>query len=142
MSLSLPVLWLLAGILLCILEFVLPTAFVELTMGISAILVAIVAQVVPSIGIQVALWLLLSVLLTVVIRRLMPKRTPHQIADSREAQTLTEILPGETGRVLYEGNSWQARCGDHQISIAPNQRVYVVERKGTTLIVLPENLLK
>ena len=142
MSFSIPVLWLIAGVILCLLEFILPTAFVELTMGISAILVALLAQVIPQLSIQVILWLVLSVLLTVVLRRVMPKQTPHIIADSREAKTLTEILPGQTGRVIYEGNSWQARCGDEHLTIAPNQKVYVVERRGTTLIVLPDNLLR
>jgi membrane protein implicated in regulation of membrane protease activity len=59
--------------------------------------------------------------------------------DATEAETLTEILPGKTGRVLYEGNSWNARC-DVGGTIAPQQRVYVVGRKGTTLIVVPELL--
>lgn len=141
MSLSTPLLWLIAGAILCVMEFVLPTAFVELTMGISAILVAILASFVPSVGIQVALWLVLSIVLTILLRRIFPHRQSRQIEDSKEAQTLTEILPGQTGRVLYEGNSWQARCDDEQLTIAPKQKVYVVGRKGTTLIVLPASLV-
>ncbi|MEL7354902.1 MAG: NfeD family protein, partial [Cyanobacteria bacterium J06560_5] len=54
-----------------------------------------------------------------------------------EARTTTEILPGKTGRVIYEGNSWQARCEDDQVAIAPDQEVFVVQRKGNTLIVIP-----
>jgi len=46
---------------------------------------------------------------------------------------------GKEGRVLYEGN-FLARCDDHNLAIAPNQKVYLVRREGTTLIVLPENL--
>lgn len=141
MSLSLPMLWLIAGLLLCVLEFILPTAFVELTMGISAIVVAIVAQVVPNLILQVGLWLMLSIILTLLMRRLLPRKTHHTIQESREAQTLTAILPGQTGRVIYEGNSWQARCGDEGLTIPPNQKVYVVDRRGTTLIVIPENLI-
>jgi membrane protein implicated in regulation of membrane protease activity len=110
-------------------------------MGLSAIIVAIFALSVPNFSAQVALWLLLSVVLTILLRRLVPPSKHRQIEDSREAQTLTEILPGQTGRVLYEGNSWQARCEDDDLTIAPNQRVYVLERRGTTLIVLPANLL-
>lgn len=135
-------LWLIAGLILCVLEFVLPTAFVELTMGISAIIVAIVARLVPNLILQVVLWLILSVVLTLLVRRLLPSKTHHTIQDSREAQTLTAILPGQTGRVIYEGNSWQARCEDEGMTIAPNQRVYVVDRRGTTLIVIPESLLR
>ncbi len=134
-------LWLIAGLLLCLMELFLPTAFVELTMGISAIVVAFVAQVVPSLTAQVALWLLLSVALTLLLRRLLPPRKHSPLADSQEAKTLTEIAPGQAGRVIYEGNSWQARCEDEQITIAPNQKVYVVGRRGTTLLVLPEHLV-
>ncbi|WAL60947.1 NfeD family protein [Thermocoleostomius sinensis] len=141
MSLGTPLFWIIAGVSLCMLELVLPTAFIELTMGLSAIIVAIFALSVPIFSVQVALWLVLSIVLTILLRRLVPPRKHRQIEDSKEAQTLTEILPGQTGRVLYEGNSWQARCEDDDLTIAANQRVYVLERRGTTLIVLPANLL-
>ncbi|MBW4516549.1 MAG: NfeD family protein [Timaviella obliquedivisa GSE-PSE-MK23-08B] len=138
---TLPFLWLIAGIALCALEFVFPTAFIELTMGMSAILVAILARFIPSVGIQVGVWLALSISLTLLLRRFLPKPQNRTIDDSKEARTLTGILPGQTGRVLYEGNSWQGRCADEEMAIAANQKVYVIERRGTTLIVMPENLL-
>jgi membrane protein implicated in regulation of membrane protease activity len=134
-------LWLMVGIALIALEFVFPSAFIELAMGLSAIVTAIVARFVPSIGIQVVVWMLLALGITFLARRFFPKRRNRTIEDSQEATTLTEILPGATGRVLYEGNSWQARCADDGLAIAPNQRVYVVERRGTTLMVMPDNLL-
>jgi membrane protein implicated in regulation of membrane protease activity len=141
MPLSTPLFWLIAGIILCLLEFVLPTAFVELTMGISAIIVGLTAKWVPSLGAQVTLWLVLSVLSAVVLRRFVPVGKTRVLEETREAQTLTEIPAGQSGRVLYEGNSWRARCADEQLAIAPDQRVYVVERRGTTLIVMPEDVL-
>lgn len=139
---SAPILWLIAGLVLCLMELVLPTAFVELTMGISALIVAFVAWVVPSLLIQVIVWLLLSIGLTVVLRRILPKRSHSIIEDAKEATTLTTISPGQTGRVLYEGNSWQARCEDENLAIEPEQKVYVVGRRGTTLIVIPERLVR
>ncbi|MBF2075377.1 MAG: NfeD family protein [Synechococcales cyanobacterium C42_A2020_086] len=138
---SAPLLWLIAGVLLCVMEFVLPTAFVELTMGLSAILVAFIAFVVPSFGVQVAIWFGLSLALTLLLRRFLPKRSSSKLIDAHEAQTLTAIPAGQTGRVLYEGNSWQARCEDESLTIAPNQIVYVVGRRGTTLLVLPKSLI-
>jgi membrane protein implicated in regulation of membrane protease activity len=138
---TLPVLWLMAGLALCVLEFVVPTAFVELTMGISAIGVAALALFVPQLGIQVAVWLALSITLTLLSRRFLPQPRNRTIEDSQEAKTLTGISPGEVGRVLYEGNSWQARCADDELAIAANQKVYIVERRGTTLIVMPQNIL-
>lgn len=58
-----------------------------------------------------------------------------------EATTLTEIKPGEVGRVLCEGYSWQARSEDQDQAIAPNQKVYVVRREGTTLFVIPTSIV-
>ena len=132
---------LIAGIALCILEFTVPTAFVEFTMGISAIIVAFVAMVVPSFGIQVAIWLLLSVGLIILSRRLVPSKQSSSIEDAREAKVLTDISPGQVGRVLYEGSSWQARSGEDDVAIAPDETVLVIARKGNTLIVIPEKSL-
>lgn len=133
--------WMLAGVSLCIMEFIIPTAFVELTMGISAIAIALTASSLP-LGLQVALWLMLSVLLNVLLKRFIPKQKSRLIEDAKEARTLTEILPGEAGRVIYEGNSWRARCEDEEQAIAPNEKVYVIRRQGTTLIVMPEHTIR
>lgn len=131
-------LWLIAGVILCAMEFVLPTAFIEFTLGLSALVVALVALVVPQVAIQLIIWLLLSILLTVLVRRFVPtSRATAAIADATDATTLTEIPAGAPGRVLYEGNSWAARCDDPELAIAPNEPVYVVGRRGNTLLVMP-----
>ncbi|MEB3309958.1 MAG: NfeD family protein [Snowella sp.] len=132
-------LWIIAGSVLCLMELFLPTAFVALMMGISAIAVALIALVVPSFGLQVSLWLILSTLFVIASRRFVPKRSKklleHQ--DAIEAEALTPISRGKSGRVLYEGNSWRAECQDQHITITTGQKVYVVSRKGNTLIVYP-----
>lgn len=133
--------WLMAGVVLCLMELFLPTAFIEATLGISALIVSIFALFIPQVSIQVGLWLVFSVLTVLVLRRFLPKRTPYTLAASTEARTITAIPPGETGRVLYEGNSWQARCEDYQTEIPTHQRVIVVGRQGNTLLVIPEHAL-
>lgn len=134
--------WLLAGAVLCFMELLLPSAFVAFMMGISAFVVALLSVVGLSIWLQVAIWLLLSTVLVVLSRRfLQPRRRNFKIQDAIIAETLIEIPAGKTGRVLYEGNSWRAKCDDEKLSIPPHQRVYVVRREGTTLIVMPENIL-
>ncbi|MGK7955979.1 MAG: NfeD family protein [Crocosphaera sp.] len=137
-------LWLIAGAILCFSEAVFPVAFVAFMMGISAIVVAAIALVIPSFPIQVILWLSFSTLSIVGSRRFVPKRKTlnSTVGDSQEGETLTEIAPGKIGRVLYEGNSWQAMCADHNLAILPHQKVYIVTRKGNTLVVLPEFLDK
>ena len=134
-------LWLIAGVVLCLMEALLPTAFTELTLGISAIIVGLLAFVIPQVGIQVALWLFLSVLFLLLFRRFMHTQPPRLLEDSREAQALTEIMPGQLGRVIYEGNSWQA-LSESDRAIAPNQPVVVIGRRGTTLIVMALNQLE
>jgi membrane protein implicated in regulation of membrane protease activity len=139
----LTLLWLIAGSALCLVELFVPTAFVAFMMGISALLVAVVALVIPQFTITVALWLGLSAILIFFVReRLMPRRRSSLLQDAQEAETLTEILPGKGGRVRYEGNSWRAICADEGCAIAPHQNVYVVRREGNTLIVLPRQLLE
>jgi membrane protein implicated in regulation of membrane protease activity len=134
------ILWFVAGTLLCLVEVILPTAFTAFAMGASALLVALVAWLLPKwVGLQILLWMVFSTAFVYLTHRLMPKHKVTAIEDAKEAQTLTEILPGQTGRVLYEGNSWRARCEDEKVAIASDQKVYVIGRKGTTLIVMPEH---
>ncbi|MCX7592858.1 MAG: NfeD family protein [Fischerella sp.] len=134
------IIWLLVGAGLCLIELFLPTAFVALMMGISAFVVALLSPAfLGKLWLQVVVWLLLSTFLIVLFRRLLtPPRGKSKIQDAIAAETLTEIPAGKPGRVLYEGNSWRARCYDDHLAIAPNQKVYVVRREGTTLIVMPD----
>ncbi len=136
-----PLIWLIVGSLLCLMELIFPTAFVEFIMGLSAIVVGGIALVLPYVNLQVFLWMILSGVFIFLSRRFLRRTRVTILEDAKEAQTLTEIPPGETGRVIYEGNSWRARCEDDQITIKPHQKVIVVRREGTTLIVIPETLL-
>ena len=135
--------WLLGGSVLCLTELFLPSAFVCFIMGTSALMVGLLSYLgIGNLWIQVAAWLLLSTTLTIISRRfLQPRRRKSLIQDAAIGETLTEILPGQVGRVLYEGNSWRAKCDDHKITLPSQQTVYVVRREGTTLIVMPDNFL-
>ncbi|MEM6423881.1 MAG: NfeD family protein [Cyanobacteria bacterium P01_H01_bin.119] len=138
---NLALFWLIVGAALCFMELLVPTAFVESALGIAAFVVALLSLVVPSFNLQVVLWMVLSLGFIFLLKRFSPKTTPRAIAESTEGRTLTAIAPGETGRVLYEGNSWQARCDDQKLSIDANEPVFIVSRKGNTLFVLPEREL-
>jgi len=132
-------LWLVVGGALCLMELFIPTAFVEMSMGVAALFVALVSPLVPQLTVQLFLWLVFSVFLVWAVKRWLPKQKPYSIADATEATTLTEISPERIGRVLYEGNSWAACCeGDW--TIPTDCRVVVVGRRGNTLIVMPEDL--
>ena len=135
--------WLIAGSLLCLMELFFPTALVAFMMGVSALLVAIVALVIPYPSVQLMLWLISSTLLIVFTKRfLTPTRKVSPWQDGEEGETLTAIEPGKAGRVMFEGISWRAVCADDQIAINPQESVYIVNRKGNTLFVLPTNIIK
>lgn len=139
---SLPLFWFIVGAVLCLMELFLPTAFVEATFGVSALIVSAIALLIPQFGVQVCIWLVLSVLFTWGLKRFVPKRTPYILADATEARTLTAIAPGKTGRVLYEGNSWQARCEDQDVLIGADELVIVTGRRGNTLWIIPEQSIQ
>lgn len=140
---SFPLFWLIIGAVLCLMELFLPTAFIEATLGVSALLVAAIALLIPQqFMIQAILWLVLSVLTTLGLKRFVPQRTPYTLADSAEARTLTAIPAGKTGRVLYEGNSWQARCEDTELTIGADEQVIVLQRQGNTLLIMPERSIR
>jgi len=125
------------GIVLCLMELLLPTAFIESALGVSAFIVALLTFVVPGVNYQIALWMVLSALTFWALKRFIPNRTAPALREATEARTITEIAPGKIGRVIYEGNSWQARCSDDNAAVEPDQEVFVIERKGNTLIVMP-----
>ncbi|MFP4101992.1 NfeD family protein [Coleofasciculus sp.] len=143
--------WLGSGVVLCLLELFLPKAFsqkfrlVPLSMGIISLIIAFsLFRMTRFVAFrwQVAYWMLLSTASIIWIRPMLLKRKKFKVPEATEARTLTEIFPGETGRVLYEGSSWAARCQEWQMSIPVNQTVYVVGQEDNTLIVLPEHLFR
>ena len=112
-------------------------------MGVGAIAVAAVCFFLPlPPNLQIALWLVFSTTAVITSRKFFtPRSTKRVLSDDPEAETLTAIAAGKTGRVLYEGNSWRAKCADETLDIQPNEIVYVVRQEGTTLYVLPRHLL-
>ncbi len=135
--------WIIVAGILCSMEFVFPTAFVSFMMGIAAFLVAIVSLFLPQYTLLIGLWLIFSTGLTILSRRLFtPKRKISITGDDLEATAIGGIPAGSAGRVLYEGNSWRAKCADETRDIAPNEPVFVVRKQGNTLIVLPSKMLE
>ena len=129
--------WVIIGVALCAMELLIPSAFIESALGVSAFIVALLSFVVPGWNYQILIWMVTSLLMFWALKRFIPNRTAPALREATEARTTTAIAPGQVGRVIYEGNSWQARCEDSQVSIEPDREVFVVERRGNTLIVIP-----
>jgi membrane protein implicated in regulation of membrane protease activity len=131
--------------------------FVILMLGVSAILMALILWRIEDIfgiywpvfmtvdgalTLQILYWLGLAFTFVFWVRPMFYRVQLATMVESNEAETLTEIHPGQMGRVLYEGCSWQACCEHFQETIAPHQRVYVVGRKDNILFVIPEDLFR
>jgi membrane protein implicated in regulation of membrane protease activity len=142
MNLTPSQIWLLISFVLLLVELLIPipTFLIAGAMGLAALFVAAIALVVPFTVLHIVLWILSSGALIWYSRRFIPKDS-HKLRDSTEGVTLTEIPAGESGRVQYEGNSWKARCEDPHLTISAQQKVVIVRRQGTTLIVVPEHWL-
>jgi membrane protein implicated in regulation of membrane protease activity len=136
-------LWLIVGTALCLLELIVPTAFTAVCLGMSALLVSLLALVLPSwVGLQIAIWMLGSCGFVAWGYHTNKKRTPRKILEATEAEALTAMMPNQTGRVLYEGASWRAKCAEGVDSIEPQEKLHVVGREGNLLIVMPMHLLE
>jgi membrane protein implicated in regulation of membrane protease activity len=136
-------LWAIVGTTLCLIELLVPTAFTAVCMGVSALLVSLVALAIPSwIGAQIVIWMLCSCGLIILGYHINKKRSSRKIQESTEAEALTAMMPNQPGRVLYEGASWRAKCADGVESIEAHEQLHVVSREGTTLIVMPIRLLR
>ncbi|MFB2938122.1 NfeD family protein [Aerosakkonemataceae cyanobacterium BLCC-F154] len=157
-SFSPPWLWFTVGVVLCSTEFFLakklPKKFqnIALLLGISAFVtsisvwqMAVFMEVDWSLTnnydedfpIQIVYWMGISLASVIWVRPGLSKSKKTVIPDAKEAKTITEVLPGKPGKVLYEGSYWKAFCVDKQMAIAPNQKVSVLRREANTLIISP-----
>ena len=153
--------WLLLGLVVSSLEYFLRKfitktyRFVVLMIGVSSILMAFILwriedifniywptlmSVEGALTLQILYWIGLAFTFIFWVRPMFYRVQISTMVESNEAETLTEIHPGQIGRVLYEGCSWQARCEHCQETIAPHQKVYVVDRRDNILFVIPEDL--
>lgn len=146
--------YLLLGIVLCIAEFLLPKniaqkyRYIALMTGIGSLLVwlqmwrklAITNYLTD--GLLVVYWGVICFSLVVWIRPIFFRSKTNKIKEADEAKTLTEILPGKMGKVLYEGGTWSALCKNCNEVISVNQKVYVIGREGNTLIIAPQDFFE
>lgn len=95
-----------------------------------------------ALSLQLLFWLGLAFTAVFWVRPMFHRRKRTPIREANEAETLTEILPNQLGRVLYEGSSWQACCENYQETIATGQKVYVLRREGNILFVAPRELFE
>jgi membrane protein implicated in regulation of membrane protease activity len=95
-----------------------------------------------ALSLQLLYWMGLAFTSIIWVRPMFHHRKRSAIPQATEAETITIIQPGQMGRVLYEGCSWQACCENYTGTIAPHQKVYVLHREGNLLFIAPEDLFR
>jgi membrane protein implicated in regulation of membrane protease activity len=129
-------LWLFSGLLGLLLGAFIGEPSI-LALAIAAIITAIVAITVPSFPIQLAIWVILAFCLAIIMRGMVPRESPD-LKPPTQGEVSETILPGKMGHVFYEGTLWKARCQISDATLPVGTTVYIVERQGNTLVVLPE----
>ena len=139
MDIPVPVLWLIAGLLLMLLEVVAPGVFL-MWLGLAALGTGLVIQVAdPGFAWQVVVFAAFAAVTIAIGLRVRSSRsaalvnTPASGLVGREAVALD--FHGQTGRVRVGDSDWNARLAHGTEPPAPQSRLRVVGVDGTTLIV-------
>lgn len=138
-----PTYWLILGVILIVVEVAAP-GLVSIFFGLSALLVALLTLLIPSIPEEMA-WLLFAVLSVVflfTLRRWCRKvftGKRSQVEDElrndisgRTAVVVVRIQPDQPGKVEFHGTNWQAVSSE---TLDPGVQVRIVKQDSITLTV-------
>jgi inner membrane protein len=136
-----PVHWLYFGVAMVLLEVMTPGALVSIFFGIAALLVALIAWLLPCLnsGWQWLLFSVFSVLSIVLLRKSLKNvfagrrevsESPDDAFSGKKAAVTETIAPNRPGRVEFNGTSWVAEA-DHEIAAGTSVRI--VQRANLTL---------
>lgn len=136
--------WFVVGVVLLLLEFVIPGVFI-LFFGIGAWITSLCVYLFePSLGIQFVIFSVTSVLSLVLLRKLILKRMTMKTVQGSDpdeefvgysALCISEIGHGHNGKVEFKGTSWSASSDE---SIKEGQAVKIKSKNGLQLHVEPE----
>ncbi len=136
------IIWLIAGILLLLLEFAVPGILIVF-FGFGALITALLTFLTGmGIGFQLLSFTFFSLLFLVLLRKKFMKILtgstqidPDEEFIGRKGVAETDIKTSETGRVFFRGTRWDA-ISDTPVS--KGQRVTILNKDGLTLIVKPD----
>lgn len=139
-------LWLVAGLLLMLLEFVVP-GFVIIFFGIGAILVGLLLWLFPGMSemTQIVLLPALSLACLAVFRRFFVSSVSKTYGEKgtnfddndcvgRVVKVVEAIEPGTDGKVELNGVNWSASCS---VPVPAGRNVRIISRAGLTFVVEP-----
>jgi membrane protein implicated in regulation of membrane protease activity len=139
--------WVTLGLVLAILELVVPTSFFLLFFGLASVMVGFLTLLglAGATPVQLLLFSVLSVLSLLLFRGPLLRRVhrddwmrrPVDALTEDIATTLEEIAPGSIGRVELRGTAWSARNVGAGV-LSKGQRCAVQRVDGLTLYIVPE----
>jgi membrane protein implicated in regulation of membrane protease activity len=134
--------WLLAALLLGVLEMVTGGTLVLIMLAGGALAGSVTAAVTDSTYLPWIVFAAVSVGLPVAVRPVAARHTRQPAAlrsgvdrlVGEEAEVISAV-DGHDGRVKLHGEVWSAKAFDGQTTFAPGQRVHVLQIEGATALV-------
>jgi len=137
--------WFMIGLVLFLLELVVP-GFVIFFFGVGAWVTALVCLISdPGINIQAVIFVVVSVLALVGLRKIITKKffyskdkLSEEVEDEftgKEAVALADFGTDKKGKVEFKGTNWKAESGSE---IKAGQTVIIIEKENFKLIVEPK----
>ena len=137
--------WFMIGLVLFLLELVVP-GFVIFFFGLGAWVTALVCLIAdPGINIQALIFVIVSVLALVGLRKIITKKffyskdnRSEEVEDEftgKEALAITDFGTDKNGKVEFKGTNWKAESTSE---IKSGQTVIIIEKENFKLIVEPK----
>jgi inner membrane protein len=139
-------LWFLIGLVLFLLELVVP-GFIIFFFGFGAWITALICLVFhPGTNLQIIIFAVISVLSLVALRKMIQNKFFYSKSNSSEAVedeftgkegiALVDFGIGKKGKVEFKGTTWNAESDS---DIKEGQRVIIIEKQSFNLFVTPKN---
>ncbi len=141
------IVWMVLGIILLVIELALP-CMVFVFFGVGALLISLVVflGIIQSISISILLWLVISFLLFMLLRRIINKYIPSKsnyqfVEDDVDiAGKIVEVMSrinsnNSDGRISYSGTTWPAISRNSVIE--PGKKAKILYRDNISFVVEP-----
>jgi membrane protein implicated in regulation of membrane protease activity len=137
--------WFLIGLLLFLLELVLP-GFVIFFFGVGAWITALLCLIAsPGINVQIIVFAITSVISLAALRKMIQRKffySKEGLSESvedeftgREATALTDLEPGKNGKIDFKGTTWKA---ESDTPVREGQTVIIKKKDSFKIIVEPK----
>lgn len=137
--------WFLIGLVLFLLELVIPGFFIFF-FGLGAWITALVCLIgEPGTNLQIIIFAVTSILSLIALRRIIQEKffyskgnLSDEVEDEftgKEALATTDIGPDKKGKIEFKGTTWKA---ESKSEIKEGQTVIIIEKENFTLIVKPK----